>query len=627
MMRTLAVPLVAVALLLAAPGANAEVTRVDIATRADVGGSGYEKMVGIVHFDVDPKDPHNNVVVDLDKASVNAAGHVEFSADLYILRPKDASKSNGVAIVDVLNRGHKIALNFNRASGAGASDPKTEADLGDAFLMKQGYTIVWVGWEFDVRRQNGAMGIDAPVAKGVSGIVHGNFVPNNKNPEQSVGDLAGYTPSDANGSDTALTVRDGVFGHAEPIARGKWQLRGNTVVMAAGFEPGRTYQLSYRVTDPPVAGAGMLAFRDVATWVKHSPQAPATARYTYAFGESQSGRFLREFLYDGCNTDENGRAVFDAVWAHIAGAGKISLNERFSQPTSLTLFTSANFPFANGSTRDPISGRTEGLLDNPHAHGNEPKTIFTNTAVEYWGGGRSAALLHTTPDGKSDLTPPVNERVYFLTGSQHSPAAFPPMKTTGQQLANPVNYWWPMRAIMVAMDRWVRKGIEPPASQVPKLSDGTLVPIERVAFPAIPGVQSPRIIEHGRQNGAPIPLLVPQVGPDGNELAGIRLPDVVVPVSTYTGWNFRNETIGGTKELVSLMGSSIPLPKTKADRESSKDPRQSVDERYSSRDKYLAAVEKVADGLVKGGYVLAEDKAQLMKRAEDEWEAAKSREK
>ncbi len=603
MMRTLAVPFVAVALLLAAPRANAEVTRVDITTRTDVGNSGYEKIVGIVHFDVDPKDPRNAVVVDLDKAPVNAAGHVEFSADLYILRPKDDAKSNGVAIVDVLNRGRKIALNFNRASGAGASDPKTAADLGDAFLMKQGYTIVWVGWEFDVRRQNGAMGIDAPVAKGVSGIVHGDFVPNNKNPEQSVGDLAGYTPSDPDGSDTSLTVRDGVFGHAEPIARGKWRLRANTVVMAAGFEPGRTYQLSYRVADPPVAGAGMLAFRDVAAWVKHSPQAPATARYTYAFGESQSGRFLREFLYDGCNTDEKGRPVFDAVWAHIAGAGKISLNERFSQPTSLTLYTSANFPFANASMRDPLSGRTEGLLDNPHAHGNVPKTIYTNTAVEYWGGGRSAALLHTTPDGTSDLTLPANERVYFLTGSQHSPAAFPPTKTTGQQLTNPVNYCGQMRASHGRHGSVGSKGIEPPASQVPKLSDGTLVSIERVAFPAIPGVESPRIIEHGRQDGAPIPLLVPQVGQDGNELAGIRLPDVVVPVATYTGWNFRDEIIGGTKELVSLMGSSIPLPKTKAGRESSKDPRQSVGRAHSSRDAYLAAVEKVADGLVKGGYV------------------------
>jgi hypothetical protein len=619
MKRILRLAVAALAVTLVAPRAQAEVTRVEIATRADVGDSGYEKIVGTVYFEVDPKDPRNRVIVDLDKAPTNAAGHVEFSADLYILRPKDGAKSNGVAIVDVLNRGRKVALNFNLARGAGATDPKTAADLGDSFLMNAGYTIVWVGWEFDVRRQNGAMGIAAPVAKGVSGVVHGDFQPNNRNAEQSVGDLAGYTPSDANGPDTSLTVRDGEFGRPQTIARDKWTIRGNTVVMAAGFEPGRLYQLSYRVVDPPVAGAGLLAFRDVAAWIKHAPDAPATARYTYAFGESQSGRFLREFLYDGCNTDEKGRPVFDAVWAHIAGAGKISLNERFSQPTSLTMFTSANFPFANTPTRDPISGRTEGLLDNPHAHGNEPKTVYTNTAVEYWGGGRSAALLHTTPDGKADLALPANERIYFLTGAQHSPAAFPPAKTTGQQLVNPVNYWWPMRAIMVAMDQWVRNGVAPPASQVPRLSDGTLVPEDQIAFPAIAGVQSPRIVDHGRTNGTPIPLLVPQVGPDGNELAGIRLPEIAVPVATYTGWNFRSESIGAPDMLVSLMGSSIPFARSKADRELSKDPRASIAERYASHDAYMAAAGKVADALIQGRYVLAADRGQLMQRAEDEW--------
>jgi hypothetical protein len=619
---TLKVAALAGVLVFLGASARAEVTRVDVTSRADVGKSGYEKIIGIAHFDVDPKDVHNKVVVDLDKAPTNAAGHVEFSADIYILRPKDPSKASGVALVDVLNRGRKIALNFNRARGAAATDPQTDADLGDAFLMKQGYTIVWVGWEFDVRRQNGAMGIEAPVAKGVSGIAHGDFTPNNRNPEQNVGDLAGYAPANVDGPDTSLTVRDGAFGAMETIARSKFQVKGNTVVMASGFEPGRTYQLSYRVVDPPVAGAGMLAFRDVATWVRHSPDALVTARYTYAFGESQSGRFLREFLYDGCNTDEKGRQVFDAVWAHIAGGGRISLNERLSQPTSLTMFTSANFPFANQTTTDPITGHAEGLLANPHTKGNEPKTFFTNTAVEYWGGGRSAALIHTTPDGKSDLTLPANERAYFLTGSQHSPAAFPPAKTTGQQLVNPVDYWWTMRALMVAMDEWVRKGVEPPPSQVPKLSDGTLVPIDKVAFPAIPGVQSPKIIQAGRTNGTPIPLLVPQVGPDGNELAGIRVPEVADPVASYTGWNFRSEAIGAPRELVTLMGSTIPLAATKADREASRDPRPSIAERFASHDAYMAATEKTADALIKGRYVLAEDKAHLMTRAEDEWTAA-----
>jgi hypothetical protein len=621
MIRKLALPL-AILLSLSAPLAHAEVTKVDVTSRADVGNSGYEKIIGIAHFDVDPKDPRNTVIVDLDRAPTNAAGHVEFAADIYILKPKDASKSNGVALVDVVNRGRKVALNFNLARGAGATDPKTEADLGDQLLMKQGYTIVWVGWEFDVRRSATAMGIDAPVAKGVSGILHGDFTPNNKNAEQNVGDLAGYAPANADGPDTSLTVRDGAFGPMTTIPRGKYTVRGNAVTMAPGFEPGRTYQLSYRVVDPPVAGAGLLAFRDVATWVRHAPDATVTARYAYAFGESQSGRFLREFLYEGCNTDEKGRQVFDLVWAHIAGAGKISLNERFSQPTSLTMFTSANFPFADQSTKDPISGKIAGLLANDHAVGNEPKTIYTNTDVEYWGGGRSAALIHTTPDGKADLPLRANERAYLLAGSQHSPAAYPPAATTGQQLANPVNYWWSMRAILVSADNWVRNGKAPLPSRVPRIDDGTLVPIDKVAFPAVPGVQSPKIIQAGRTNGTPIPFLVPQVGPDGNDRAGIVTAEVAVPVATYTGWNFRSQAIGGTNELVTLMGSSIPLARTKADRAGSRDPRPSLEDRYASHDAYIAETEKVVDALVKSGYVLAEDKAQVMKRAEDEWTAS-----
>jgi hypothetical protein len=601
--------------------ADAEVTRVDVATRTDVGSSGFEKIVATVHFAIDPRDPHNRVIVDLDKAATNAAGRVEFSADLYILRPKDPARSNGVALVDVLNRGNKVVLrSFNHATGAAINDPKTDADLGDGFLTRQGFTLVWVGWEFDVRRQGTAMGIAAaPPAKGVSTIVRGDVTPNYRNSEEIVGDLAGYTPADPNGADTTLTVRDGMFGHPEPIARNKWELQGNKVTMPSAFEPGRTYQLAFRVVDPPVAGIGLLAFRDVGAWVRKSPQIIPAARYTYAFGSSQSGRFLREFLYEGCNTDEHGVKVFDAVWGHIAGGARISLNERGATPTSLSMYTIATFPFANSSTKDPISARSEGLVENDRARTNQPKVFFTNTAVEYWGGGRSAALIHTTPDGKLDLTLPDNERVYFLTGAQHGPAQFPPRRTTGQQPENPVDYWWTMRALFVAMDRWVRQGVAPPASQVPRLADGTLVPIEKVAFPAIPGVQSPRIIQPGHQDGKPIPLLVPQVDEDGNERAGIRLPSVAVPLATYTGWNFRQEAIGRSTELVSLMGSSIRFSKANADRQAAKDPRRSIDERYPSRDAYLAQVRNTADRLVKAGYLLADDVTHIVRRAEAEW--------
>jgi hypothetical protein len=608
------------ALLAIASRAGAAVIGVDVTARTDVGNSGYEKIIGTVRFAVDPTDPHNRVIVDLDKASRTAGGRVEFSADLYILQPKDPARSNGVALVDVLNRGNKVVLrSFSRASGQGINDPKTDADLGDGFLTRQGFALVWVGWEFDVRRQGASMGIAAPSAKGVSVVVHGDFTPNDRNPEQTVGDLAGYTPTDPDAADTTLMVRDGPFGRAEAIAREKWQLQGNRVTMIGGFEPGRVYQLAYRVADPPIAGIGLLAFRDVGAWLRKSPAIVRPVRYIYAFGSSQSGRFLREFLYQGCNTDEHGAAVFDAVWAHIAGGARISLNQRGATPTSLTLYTIATFPFANSSTTDPISGRIEGLVENDRARATQPKVFFTNTAVEYWGGGRSAALIHTTPDGKADLALPGNERAFFLTGAQHGPAQFPPQTSTGQQPENPNDYWWTMRALFVAMDRWVRHDVAPPPSQIPRIADGTLVPLEKVAFPAIPGVQSPRIIPPGRQGGTLIPLLVPQTDEDGNERAGVRLPEVAVPLATYTGWNFRKPSIGGANDLVSLMGSSIRFPTTNAKRRASNDPRRSAEERYPSREAYLAQVRASADRLVKDGFLLTDDVAQIMQRAEADW--------
>jgi len=603
---------------------GAEVLRVDVTTRADVGASGYEKILGVVHFAVDPKDPRNRVIADIDKAPANAAGRVEFQADLYILRPKDASRSNDMALVEVLNRGRKLVL--GRFNGGGTADPATDADLGDGFLMRQGFTLVWVGWEFDVRRQGGAMGIDVPAAHGITDIVRGALTPNDAAERQTATDLAGYTPLDPASAENTLVVRDGPFGPAQKIDRARWTLDGNTVTLNGGFQAGRTYELSYRAKSLPIAGLGMAAFRDVTAWIKHAPDAVVRSRYTLAFGSSQSGRFLRTFLYYGFNTDEKGRQVFDAVWAHIAGAARLSLNERGATPTSLSMFTATAFPFANQATRDPISGRTEGLLENERSRQHQPKTFFTNTSVEYWGGGRSAALVHTSPDGKSDLALPDTTRVYFLAGSQHGPAPFPTRVAQGQQPDNPLEYSWTLRALMVAMEQWVRKGAAPPASQYPRLSDGTLVPSNNVAFPAVPTAQSPRSIPAVRHGENELPFLVPQVDTDGNERAGVRTAELLVPMATYTGWNFRNASIGGTDQLVSLLGSRVPLARTKAERDATRDPRLSVEERYPSRDAYVAKAQKVMDALVKGGYLLSSDAPAVMKRMEEQWADGISRE-
>ncbi len=607
-----------------ATAAQADVTRFEIRSRAPVGNSGYEKIIGTAYFAVDPRAAANQVIADIDKAPVNGAGKVEFSADVYILRPVDSAKSNGVALVDVLNRGRKMVLSgFNRG---GTNDPTTEADLGDGFLMQRGFTIVWVGWEFDIRRyaagqpgeaERGAgMGVSIPSARGVRDVVRASFTPNDDGP-QTVGDLAGYRPVDNTAKDTTLTVRDGEFGTHAPIARERFTIRGNQITLTGGFEKGLTYELTYRPTEWPISGLGLAAYRDLASWVKYSPDAVARAQKAIGFGSSQSGRFLRSFFYDGFNADERGRQVLDGAMVHIAGAGRLSINERGAQPTALSMYTSTQFPFATTAERDPITRRTDGLLDNPRARATQPKVMFTNTAVEYWGGGRAAALVHTSPDGTRDLTLPPHVRAYFLTGAQHGPAPFPvPPGGLGQQPANPLEYWWTMRALLVGMTEWVTKGTEPPASQVPRLTDGTLVPIAKLKFPKLPGMQSPTIVLGPRYDGHDLPFLVPQVDADGNELAGIRTAEQRVPLATYTGWNFRGNAIGGTNQLVNLLGSAIPFAKTKAEREKAGDPRLSVEERYPSTEAYLAKASAMADALVMSGYLLASDVRSVMARIE-----------
>jgi len=609
---------------------RAEVARVEITSRADVmngavfGDAGaYEQLTGRIYFAVDPANAHNRVIVDIDKAPKNGAGKVEMSADLSILKPKDPSKGNGAVLFDVVNRGNKTVLtSFNKASGN---------NMGDGLILRLGYTVVWVGWEFDVPERAGAVRIDVPEAAGITGLVHAWTTPTASGPTAQFGDLARYRPSDPTASQNTLSVRDTAMGTPTPIARNKWTLNGNTVTLDGGFEAGRIYELSYTAANPPVAGLGYAAVRDTIAWIKHSANAIVSARQALAFGSSQSGRFLRNYLYLGFNADEQNRQVFDAVMAHIAGASRLDLNNRWATPTSLGQFSATSFPFADVSQRDPVTGIEEGALDNPRAKDFKPKIFYTNTGVEYWGGGRSAALIHTTPDGTKDLALPENERVYFLTGSQHGPARFPPAEArNGQQADNPNDYWYTMRALLVAMDKWMREGVAPPPSQYPRLQDGTLVRSSSVEFPNIPGVSSPRALPAAVRGmnamiskdgaGTAMPFLVPQTDKDGIELAGIRLPDIQAPLATYTGWNFRNQGIGGAKQLYPLLGSYVPLPSTRADRESTRDPRASIAERYSSREAYLDAIQKAGAKLVADRYLLSDDLKALVQRAGEHWD-------
>jgi hypothetical protein len=608
---------------------SAEVSRVEMTSRRDVangrsfGSAGpYERLAGKVYFLIDPANKRNQVIADLDKAPRNAAGKIEMSADIAIFKPRDPARGNGIALFDIVNRGGTVALNV--FSGPVTNTP--EGEVGDGFLLSRGYTIVQVGWEFDARRE-GAIRIDVPSAAGVTGLVRARFIPTNRN-ATAVGDLVGYTPSDPASAQNVLRVRKALGAEWVTVPREKWTLDGNTVTLQGGFEPGQTYELGYVATNPPVAGLGFAAVRDAAAWVRYTPGAAVSAKYTFAFGSSQTGRWLRDFLYEGFNTDERNRQVFDAVMPHLGGGGGVVLDERWSTPTSLLMETATHFPFADSKQRDPVTGIEEGLLENPRASEHQPKVFYTYSDTEYW--ERSVALTHTTPDGSKDIAPPSNVRLYHFASGAHNVGRFPPAATNGEAADNPFEYRIAMRALIVAMEKWVRDGAAPPPSRYPRLQDGTLVRATDLAFPAAPGVTSPRNAYPGVRGtnrllardgaGTPLPLFVPQVDRDGNSKAGLRLPDIAVPLGTYSGWNFRSAKIGGTEQFFPLIGAYVPLAATKAERERTGDPRPSIEERYPSREQYLKLVQDAAAPLVKEGYLLADDVPTIVKRAGEHWD-------
>ena len=605
--------------------AHAEVTRLEITRRADLPFAGYEKIEGRVYFAVDPANRRNTVIVDLERAPKNAQGRVEFSADFYAVRPKNGG--NGVAIVDVVNRGGRVTRMFNRV--AAGNDP----DVGDGFLLRRGFTVIAVGWEFDLPAGGDGLRIQVPAATGITGIVRTIIEVDRRAATYSLADdVPAYPRVDADAADSALTVRNLLGDAPQTIPRAQWRLAGDVVSLEGGFEPGRVYEIAYRVANPPVSGLGLAAVRDIASWAKHAADAVTPAKHVYAFGQSQTGRFMREFLYLGLNADERERLVFDGVIAHIAGAARIDVNRRGATPTAGNAFV-GTFPFSDRAQRDPITGATEGLLDNDRARQHQPKLFITNSSVEYWiDTGRAAALVHTTPDGARDAALGDNVRAYLFAGAQHTPGAFPPAAAgRGQQRANPLDYTLSLRALLVALDGWVREGTAPPPSRHPRMADRTLVRAQDVVFPAIPGVQSPRMIAPARRasnallpsnggEGAMQPLLVSQVDADGNDLGGIRLPEVAVPLATYTGWNFRTPGIGGTSRLIGNTGSYIPFARTRAEREARRDPRLSIEERHASRGDYLAKVRTVTDALVRERYMLAEDVDTAVSRANAHWE-------
>jgi len=677
-------------LALAALPLQARVLRVEIATRTEVlqgkqfGDTGaYERITGRVYFSLPIANPHNRCIVDLANAVNLKNGEVEFSSDFVAVRPKDAHKGNGSMILEVPNRGRARILSL-----VDGGDQDLSADAGDAWLLRNGFSVVSLGWQWDADGPD-ALRFFAPIAnengKTITGLLRGDLMPSTVMAEIPLGHLimgsiggTEYPVSAPDDSRNTLTVRDSRSGQRTVIPRAEWQFAQTVdgkltpsdrhIHLNGGFQPGKIYEYIYVVADPVVAGGGFAAIRDFASYAKHAPDAVTPAARVYGEGISQNGRFLRDFLYQGFNADEDGRIALDGVLAHVAGAGRGSFNYRFAQPsrdaqpTSSVLFPTDIFPFTDQPEKDlpekdqpetdqpgtdqpgkdPVTSETAGLLDRAAADQVVPRIFFSNTSYEYW--GRAAALIHTSPDGKRDAPLSENVRIYHFTGLQHFPGPFPPDRGKGDLLGQqpesplPIKYFW--RAMIANMDAWVRSNTAPPPSSYPRIADGTLVSLGKYAFPAIPGVNRPQEANeawhidfgpHWRDGilslqppkvGAPFPVLVPQVDADGNERDGVRLPEITAPLATYTGWNLRDPSIGAPDQRVAFEASYLPFSKTAADRKKTADPRKSIAERYSTGEDYMSRYKNAVDDLVKRRWILPEDREALIHRGQQEWTEA-----
>ena len=651
--------MVAAVLLAVVSAASAEVVRIDVEHRDDVAdgrsyglAGAYERVAGRIHYAVDPANPANRIVTDIDYAPTNSTGLVEFSADFFLVKPKDVSAGNGAVFFDVANRGRIAAL--GRFNGAPSSrDPLAAEDYGDGFLLEEGFTLLWVGWQHDTPLEDGLLRVYPPVATNagepIDGLVRSDIFVAEKVYSHSLGDRGhiAYPVADPADPRNVLTVRDGMSGERHTIPREEWRFArqdgdrvvedSTSVYLAGGFEPGRIYDVVYVAENPPLAGLGLAAIRDAISMLKYGSAeeldiAAGAIDRAIAFGSSQSGRLLRTYLHDGFNGDELGRRVFDGVIPHIAGAARGSFNVRFAQPSRAPggAFEYPNrlFPFADTEQSDPITGMTGGLLANIGPE-TMPRVFYTNSSTEYW---RSvAALAHTTPDGKQDLPLPDNSRIYHFAGTQHGPAPFPSSSGDDGHLRNPNDYDWFLRSLLLRMDRWISDHVSPPPSRYATLEEGTLVTYEQLRLPGVPGVETlkevsilraldfgPELASRGvitrepPDLGPAYPFLVPQVDESGNEIGGLLSPEIAVPLGTYTGWLPGNPVSGA--------GIYVPFARTRAERAVNGDSRPSVEERYGDRAHYLASVEEAAQSLVAEGYLRSEDLAGIVNAAGSRWD-------
>ncbi|MDG2383570.1 MAG: alpha/beta hydrolase domain-containing protein [Pirellulaceae bacterium] len=648
---------------------QAEVERFELKSREPFAGGKsfgqvgvYQRIQGTVHFTLNPQAPQNQNVVDLQFAPREADGLVRYSADVCLLAPQDLSKARGALLYDVNNRGNKLALNFfNFGSPDNRNDPRTEAQAGDGFLMKQGIVVLWSGWIGELLPGNERLRLHPPTTVGsdkpLTGPVRYELFTAGPATALAVngGGHGAYDAVDPQLKKATLTRRQRPEDPRVPVAREKWtgawekksdesSLSKLTVRMEPGFAPGFLYELIYQAKNPLVMGTGLTSVRDLVSALRYGDgkdnplllNGKPVIRRTHGFGVSQSGRFLRELVYWGLNEDERGRRSFDAVIPHVSGGGLGSFNYRFCQPTAYNTqfrqheYPSDRFPFAYEIQEDSVSKQRDGILQRCR-ESTAPYIFHTQSSSEYW--HRSGSLAHTDTLGKKDSQVPDTVRIYIFGGTQHGPASFPPGKSGTSNAQNPGEYQFFLKALLLRLDQWVADGTKPPASVYPTITSGNLISpvaaatgfprIPQVAFPAVwqqpslwklgPRWEKQRLVDQeppGRL--ADYVVLVPRFNADGNEMGCLNPVEVAVPVASYTGWNLIRDGTGADGNLASLCGSYIPFPRTRAERLATKDPRRSVQERYESVDVYIAQMKTYCDGLLKGGYLRAADVPRIL---------------
>jgi hypothetical protein len=633
--------------------AGAVVERIEVLDRQSVAGGAefgaagsYEKLRGRAWFALDPSAPANAAIADLTMAPRGAQGRVRFGADFLMVRPVEAARGNGTLLYEVNNRG-RIAILSQLDEAPATNNPTTPEDFGNGFLLQQGFTLLWSAWVWDVAADPGEqrLVLKPPIAtrhgKPITGKVAYEFLVNAPTTTASFTGIEGlpYPLAHPDAHDATLTVRDRPEGMRRSIPRAQWSFvpesDGATprqLRLDSGFRPGGLYELTYEARDPVVVAVGIAGIRDLLSYLRGHPLAgaPPPAR-TLIFGISQSGRLIQTMLLRGLHVDEAGKGVFDGAFIHVAGGGKGGFDYRFAMPTRHAsmledhIYPTDYFPFTTTVERDPQTGAQGSVLDRAQQLGVVPKLFFTNESTEYW--NRSASLIHTDPTGRRDIPVDSHARIYLIAGAQHYMGR---QRERGlfANCINPLNHYRALRALLLALDRWVRNGSEPPASRYPRISDGTLVTVAayKAAFPKIPGLVTPESnlrpprLDLGRRfaaqriadlipprEAAPFETLVPKPNTDGLDEGGVDLPELMLPLGTRVGFNTRNAATGFPSATGRWDGSFVPFARDEAGRETADDSRPSLAQRYVNHDDYEARLRTAAQAVAANGFLRTEE--------------------